>query len=39
MTEATYQSLPGGINGHEDPEGHHESGNGEHSTLLFKGGS
>lgn len=39
MTEATYQSLPATVNGTADGDGHHEAGNGEHSTLLFKGGS
>ncbi|KAK9895494.1 hypothetical protein P389DRAFT_205609 [Cystobasidium minutum MCA 4210] len=37
MTVATYQSLPGGADGSDEVDGHHESGNGEHSTLLFKG--
>jgi hypothetical protein len=39
MAEATYQSLP--VSGTADGEDadHYEAGNGEHSSLLFKGGS
>lgn len=39
MVEATYHSLPGGAAANGDPDDHHGAENGEHSTLLFKGGS
>lgn len=39
MVETTYQSLPGGAAETGEHDGHHEADNGEHSTLLFKGGS
>lgn len=39
MVETTYHSLPAGAAEDGEIDGHHDTDNGEHSTLLFKGGS